>query len=58
MKIVQILKDSNSFLKGVKQKNKRRISKHVVGTLGASLLGNLLSGKGIAGAGSGNKKEK
>ena len=27
-------------------------------TLGASLLGNLLAGKGIARAGSGNKKEK
>ena len=29
-----------------------------LGTRGASLLGNLLSGKGIVGAGSGNKKEK
>ena len=28
------------------------------GTLGTSLLGNLLSGKGIVRAGSGNKKEK
>ena len=28
------------------------------GTLGASLLGNLLSGKGIVRAGSGNKKGK
>ena len=28
------------------------------GTLGASLLGNLLSGKGIVRAGSGNKKRK
>ena len=28
------------------------------GTLGASLLGNLLTGKGILRAGSGNKKEK
>ena len=27
-------------------------------TLGASLLGNLLAGKGIVRAGSGNKKEK
>ena len=28
------------------------------GTLGASLLGNMLAGKGIVRAGSGNKKEK
>ena len=43
MKIVQALEDSNILLKGV---------------LGASLLGNLLSGKGIVRAGSGNKKGK
>ena len=30
----------------------------LLGTLGASLLGNLLSGKGIVRAGSGNKKGK
>ena len=30
----------------------------LLGTLGVSLLGNVLSGKGIAGAGSGNKKRK
>ena len=30
----------------------------LLGTLGASLLGNLLSGKGIARAGSGDKKGK
>ena len=30
----------------------------LLGTLGASLLGNLLSGKGIVRAGSGNNKEK
>ena len=30
----------------------------MLGTLGASLLGNLLSGKGIVRAGSGNKKGK
>ena len=30
----------------------------LLGTLGASLLGNLLAGKGIARAGSGNKKGK
>ena len=30
----------------------------LLGTLGAILLGNLLTGKGIVRAGSGNKKEK
>ena len=30
----------------------------LLGTLGASLLGNLLAGKGIVKAGSGNKKGK
>ena len=30
----------------------------LLGTLGASLLGNLLAGKGILRAGSGNKKGK
>ena len=30
----------------------------LLGTLGASLLGNLLTGKGIVRAGSGNKKGK
>ena len=30
----------------------------LLGTLGASLLGNLLTGKGILRADSGNKKEK
>ena len=30
----------------------------LLGTFGASLLGNLLTGKGIARAGSGNKKGK
>ena len=30
----------------------------LLGTLGASLLGNMIAGKGIVRAGSGNKKEK
>ena len=30
----------------------------LLGTLGASLLGNILAGKGIARAGYGNKKQK
>ena len=51
MKIVQALKDSNILLKG-------GFLSMLLGTLGASLLGNLLTGKGIVRAGSGNKKRK
>ena len=65
MKIVQALEDSNIFLKGVTKtiKNEAKEQKGgflsmLLGTLGASLLGNLLSGKGIVRAGSGNKKGK
>ena len=65
MKIVQSLEDSNILLKGVTKtiKNKTKEQKGrflsmLLGTLGASLLGNLLSGKGIVRAGSGNKKGK
>ena len=63
MKIVQTLEDSNILLKGVTKtiKNERKKQKGgflsmLLGTLGASLLGNLLSGKGIAD--SENKKGK
>ena len=65
MKIVQALEDSNILLKGVIKtiKNETKEQKGgflsmLLGTLGASLLGNLLAGKGIARAGSGNKKGK
>ena len=65
MKIVQALEDSNILLKGVTKtiKNKAKEQKGgflsmLLGTLGASLLGNLLAGKGILRAGSGNKKGK
>ena len=65
MKIVQALEDSNILLKGVTKtiKNKTKEQKGgflsmLLGTLGASLLGNLLTGKGIVRAGSGNKKGK
>ena len=65
MKIVQALEDSNILLKRVTKtiKNERKIQKGgflsmLLGTLGASLLGNILAGKGIVRAGSGNKKEK
>ena len=65
MKIVQALEDSNILLKGVTKtiKNKTKERKGgflsmLLGTLGANLLGNLLAGKGIVRAGSGNKKKK
>ena len=54
MKIVQAVNDSNILLKGVTKtiKNETKEQKGgflsmLLGTLGASLLGNLLSGKGI-----------
>ena len=65
MKIVQALEDFNILLKGVTKtiKNETKGQKGgflsmLLGTLGASLLGNLLAGKGIVRAGSGNKKGK
>ena len=65
MKIVQALEDSNILLKGVTKtiKNETKEQKGgflsmLLGTLGASLLGNLLAGKGIVRAGSRNKKGK
>ena len=65
MKIVQALEDSNILLKKVTKtiKNETKEQKGgflgmLLGNLGASLLGNLLAGKGIVRAGSGNKKRK
>ena len=65
IKIIQSLEDSNILLKGVTNtiKNETKEQKGgflsmLLGTLGASLLGNLLSGKGIVRAGSGNNKGK
>ena len=65
MKIVQVLEDSNILLKGVTKtiKNEAKEQKggflsKLLGTLGASLLGDLLAGKGIVRAGSDNKKGK
>ena len=65
MKIVQALEDSNILLKGVTKtiENETREQKGgflsmLLGTLGASLLVNLLSGKEIVRAGSGNNKGK
>ena len=62
----QPLEDSNILLKGVtktKKKNETKKQKGgflniLLGTLGASLLGDLLAGKGSVRAGSGDKNEK
>ena len=60
MKIVQTLEDTNIFLQGVTKtiKNETKEQKGgflsmLLGTLGASLLGNLLTGKGTIRAGEG-----
>ena len=65
IKIFQALEDSNILLKGVTKtiKNKTKEQKGgflsmLLGTLGTSLLGNLLAGKGIVRAGSGSKEGK
>ena len=65
IKIIQSLKDSNILLKGVTGtiKNEAKEQKGgflsmLLGTLGASLLGNLLSGKGIVRAGYGHISNK
>ena len=59
MKIVQALEDSNILLKGVTKTIENEIKEQkggflsmLLGTLGASLLGNLLTGKGTERAGS------
>ena len=65
MKIVQALEDSKILMKGVTKTNKNETKGQkggflsmLLGTLGASLLGNLLAGEGKVRAGSGNKKGK
>ena len=62
IKIVQGLEDSNILRKGVTKTTKNKIKKQkggflslLLGTLGASLLGNVLAGKGIVRAGSGKQ---
>ena len=64
-KIVQALEDSNILLEGATKtiKNETKEQKEgflsmLLGTLGANLLGNLLSGKGIERAGSGYHSKK
>ena len=65
IKIIQAPEDSNILLKGVTKtiKNETKEQKGgflsmLLGTLRASLLGNLLTGKGIERAGFGNDKGK
>ena len=60
MKIVQVLEDSGILLKGVTKTIKNEIKEQkgglvsmLLGTLGASLLGDLLTGKGTVRAGEG-----
>ena len=64
IKIIQAFENSGILLKGVTEtiKNETKEQKGgflsmLLGTLGASLLGNLLSGKGIVRAGEGIKKK-
>ena len=64
IKIVQAHEDSNVLLKGVTEtvKNETKEQKGgllsmLLGTLGASLLGNLLTGKGVVRADYGNKNK-
>ena len=45
MKIVQVLEDSNILLKGVTKKRTKGFLNMLLGTLGASLLGNMLAEK-------------
>ena len=65
MKIVQALEDSNVLLKGITKtiENETKEQKGeflgmLLSTLVASLLGNMLTGKGILRAGYGNKEGK
>ena len=65
IKIVQGLEDSNILIKGVTKTIQNETNEQkggylsmLLGTLGTSLLGNLLAGKGIVRARSRNKKGK
>ena len=61
-KIVQALENSNILLKGITKSFENETKEQnggflgmILGTLGTSLLGNMLTGKGILRAGNGNK---
>ena len=63
MKIVQALETSNILLKGITKTNENEIKEQeggflgmLLGTLGAILLRNILTRKGILRAGYGNKE--
>ena len=65
MKIIQSLEDSNILLKGITKTIENEIKEQkggflgmLLGTLGASLLGNILVQKGIVRAGYRNKEAK
>ena len=65
MKIVQAVEGSNILLKGITKaignetkEQKGRFLEMLLGTLGVSLLGNMLTGKGILKADYGNKEGK
>ena len=65
MKIIQALAEPNILLKGftkmIENETKEQKGRYLgmlLGTLGASLLGNMLTGKGILSAGYGNKEGK
>ena len=65
IKIIQALEDCNILLKGVtktiekeSKEQKGGFLSMLLGTLGANLLGNLLSGKGIVRAGYGHPSKK
>ena len=60
MKIVKSVEDSGLLLKGISETNQNEAKEHkgefrsiLLGTLGASMLGNMLAGKGINRAGDG-----
>ena len=63
IKIVQALEDFNILLKGITKTSENETNEQkggflgmLLGTLGASLLGNMLTGKGTLRAGYGSKK--
>ena len=65
IKIVQALEDSGLLLKGVSEifqdeakEQKGGFPSMLLGTLGASLLGNMLAGKGVVRAGYGSKGKR